>query len=150
VILLDRGLLDDPGYHPKHPPINGRIPAVVHRFGPRTQIRWFSQYRRMLRWPWPAIADQFYLTSLDHTGLCCHMCEHRIPASWQWNPPRNPDVTPCCCRTGDNQCEIPSPRLSWPVPAMRAVAPELTVMSAVTPNCGGHASTNQVIRRCGT
>jgi hypothetical protein len=95
VIVLERAPLDESGYRPEHPPINGRIPAVVRRFGPRTQIRWFSRFHKLLAAPWPDGSDHFYLSSVDHRGRCCQECE-RQPTYLRWNDPVIEG--PCCCK----------------------------------------------------
>ena len=83
--------LDDPRHEPLHPPVDGKIPDVVARWGPRSQLRWFRRFRRELadRQDW----DRFYCTSECHLGSCCYSCfeegEHGTGVMQDgW----------CCCR----------------------------------------------------
>lgn len=64
--------LDDPSYTPAHPPVNGLIPEVVAKWGPKSQLRWFDRYRRSLMsaQDWSI----FYCTSEHHRGHCCSAC----------------------------------------------------------------------------
>ena len=64
--------LDDPAYVPEHPPVDGQIPDVVAKWGPRSQVRWFRRFGSELgrRRDW----DSFYCHSEHHRGLCCTSC----------------------------------------------------------------------------
>lgn len=64
--------LNDPSYKPEHPPVNGRIPEVVKRFGMATQLRWFRWFWKELR----VLNDYsgYYVSSEHHLGLCCMPC----------------------------------------------------------------------------
>lgn len=64
--------LDDAAYEPEHPPVDGQIPDVVVRFGPRTQIRWFQRFGEQLgkRKDW----DDYHCQSEHHRGFCCGSC----------------------------------------------------------------------------
>jgi hypothetical protein len=42
--LDDDTPLNDPDYVPLHPPVGGRIPEVVVRWGMRSQLRWFERF----------------------------------------------------------------------------------------------------------
>ncbi|WP_161500836.1 hypothetical protein [Embleya scabrispora] len=77
--------LEDPTYTPKHPPVGGRIPAVVERWGPRSQRRWFRRFGRNLATPLASltaaeyqrhldIIDAMHVHSLEHAGPCCAGC----------------------------------------------------------------------------
>lgn len=84
--------LEDPSYVPEHPPVDGKIPDVVYRFGPATQIRWFKRFYKSLG-PDNNFSD-YYVDSEHHRGCCCVSCldeyeEHCgsvIDDGW------------CCCR----------------------------------------------------
>lgn len=87
--------LDDPVYEPKHQPVNGQVPEVVARFGPRTQVRWFQRFRNTL-WEQrdrrnPVDYSQYFAESLHHKGLCCPTCDNGEEAEY-WDGPG------CCCR----------------------------------------------------
>lgn len=88
---LVRAPLDDPAYEPEHPPVNGVIPDVVAKWGPKSQLRWFRRFQPQLAGgqPW----SQYYVHSEGHLGICCCSCgdeyEHGtgvIMDGW------------CCCR----------------------------------------------------
>lgn len=94
-LLHDGSPLNDPTYAPRHPPVNGEPPAVVARFGPRTQIRWFQRFRRNLSGHYDSArkgaVDRYHCESLLHRGFCCWQCEGD-----EYNEPwEGPD---CCCR----------------------------------------------------
>lgn len=76
--------LEDPSYVPLHPPVDGRVPAVVARWGPRSQVRWFRRFFRSLR---PATFDGLFTSSVAHYGGCCHSC---FEDGW--------DAVACCCK----------------------------------------------------
>ena len=65
--------LDDPAYIPQYPPVDGQVPEVVVKWGPRSQLRWFRRFGKLLgvRNDW----DRYYCTSPHHRGLCCTSCE---------------------------------------------------------------------------
>ncbi len=67
-----RAPLEDPNYVPVHPPVNGIIPGVVAKWGPRSQLRWFRRFGPDLgvRKDW----DLYYCYSEHHSGLCCFSC----------------------------------------------------------------------------
>lgn len=84
-----RAPLDDPAYEPVHQPVDGKIPDVVAKWGPRSQLRWFWRFRRQLadRQDW----GRFYCASEHHRGSCCYSCEEEsdfgvMQDGW------------CCCR----------------------------------------------------
>lgn len=66
--------LENPRYQPKHPPIDGRVPDVVEKWGPRSQLRWFDRYRSQLRPMPPKEWNRFYCSSTQHRGGCCYSC----------------------------------------------------------------------------
>ncbi len=64
--------LDDPTYAPVHRPVEGQVPEVVARWGPRSQLRWFRRF-------WQQLAagqrlDRFYCESEHHRDTCCASC----------------------------------------------------------------------------
>lgn len=66
--------LADASYRPRHVPIDGRVPDVVAKWGPRSQLRWFRRFGAELR---PLRAEEwtrFYCDSTQHRGLCCSSC----------------------------------------------------------------------------
>lgn len=66
--------LDDPAYEPAHPPVDGVPPDVVRKWGPRSQMRWFSRFGRDLK-PQPySFWAEFYCSSEQHRGGCCVSC----------------------------------------------------------------------------
>lgn len=85
--------LDDPRYEPLHSPVDGRIPEVVAKWGPRSQLRWFTRFRAELA---PGQAwSSYYVHSEWHRGVCCFSCnaeyEHGTGVMMDgW----------CCCRDG--------------------------------------------------
>lgn len=64
--------LEDPAYQPLHPPVDGRMPAVVTRWGPRSQLRWFARFRRHLG-PREDVSAH-WVDSPRHRGSCCPGC----------------------------------------------------------------------------
>ncbi|MFJ8153951.1 hypothetical protein [Streptomyces sp. NPDC094468] len=64
--------LDDLTYTPLHPPVGGQVPAVVEKWGVRSQLRWFRRFRRELapRRDW----SPYHVDSEYHRGLCCARC----------------------------------------------------------------------------
>ncbi len=90
--------LNDPSYEPKHPPINGNIPAVVERWGAASQVRWFWRFRRGVGMRRDEFWDAYFPTSVEHKGLCCYRCSgEEDPADW-WDGPE-------CCHK--------APRKDW-------------------------------------
>lgn len=66
--------LNNPSYVPRHPPQDGRVPDVVEKWGPRSQLRWFERYGSALR-PQPlATWNRFHHNSPFHRGDCCISC----------------------------------------------------------------------------
>jgi hypothetical protein len=85
--------LEDPRYEPKHPPRGGYVPAVIDKWGPRSQLRWFVRFRRQLN-PLPTSERaRYYCDSLDHRGWCCDSCMD----DWGEGYSSPPDGT-CCCK----------------------------------------------------
>jgi hypothetical protein len=85
--------LDDPSCEPANPPINGRVPDVIAKWGPVSQQRWFRRFQDQLK---PAPYDEwerFYCSSEQHRGSCCDSCAQDISAGYQdWDAGR------CCCK----------------------------------------------------
>lgn len=85
--------LEDPSYDPVHRPERGRVPAVVARWGPASQLRWFRRF-------WPALVrpqnlSGFWCTSEHHVGPCCVSCDSELQDGFGvqvdgW----------CCCKDG--------------------------------------------------
>jgi len=67
--------LEDPAYEPQHPPVNGRVPAVVAKWGPRSQLRWFRRFRKEIGAQSIEVWEAHYCASLGHRGQCCVSCE---------------------------------------------------------------------------
>jgi hypothetical protein len=88
--------LDDPSYEPLHPPVNGQVPDVVAKWGPRSQVRWFWRYRFDL---WEdgvipgEIADRHFVRSVEHRGSCCLSCLQDMDMGYD-------DMQPHCCCIG--------------------------------------------------
>lgn len=64
-------------------PQNGVIPACVGEWWPKLQVQWFTKYLSRLRaqrleiLPWqrsPLLLDTYYVTSVNHQGVCCFAC----------------------------------------------------------------------------
>lgn len=85
--------LEDPNYQPKHPPINGTVPWVVGCWGPRSQLRWFTRFRRELK-PRPRAWAEYHCESLEHKDTCCLQCEDPAGDS----PSDRWYGEECCCR----------------------------------------------------
>jgi len=66
--------LEEPAYEPRYRPENGRPPAVVAKWAPRSQLRWFRRFydeltaMRFEEWA------RFYCESVEHRGICCVSC----------------------------------------------------------------------------
>jgi hypothetical protein len=90
-----RAPLEDPSYQPRHPPLpGGGIPPVVERWGPRSQLRWFTRYYGQLK-PRPSAQwDRWHCDSEHHHGLCCPSCIEDINDGYQ-----DPFEFDCCCRS---------------------------------------------------
>lgn len=83
--------LEDPAYKPLHPPVNGRVPGVVAKWGPRSQLRWFDRFAGQLK-PMPhKVWDQFYCVVLAHRGQCCTSCLQDKEDGY------GGDIDGCCC-----------------------------------------------------
>jgi hypothetical protein len=87
--VLPASPLDDPAYEPEHPPVAGQIPAVVARWGPRSQVRWFRRFGAVLgrRRDW----DRYYCHTEHHLGLHCTSCEEEGDMGTQ-------GFGYCCCQ----------------------------------------------------
>lgn len=66
--------LEDPAYEPLHPPVDGLVPDVVERWGPRSQLRWFERYHSALKPQPTSVWERFYVSSVSHRGDCCISC----------------------------------------------------------------------------
>lgn len=66
--------LDDPRYVPAHPPVVGRVPDVVAKWGPKSQARWFRRFRDQVGSQPIAVWDAHYCASEHHRGQCCYSC----------------------------------------------------------------------------
>lgn len=64
--------LNDSSYEPEHPPVDGKIPDVVARFGKHTQLRWFKRF--LGEFTEPEDLSQYYVTSEHHKDTCCMSC----------------------------------------------------------------------------
>lgn len=84
--------LEDPAYVPEHPPVDGNVPDIVAKWGPRSQLRWFDRYRDQLK-PQPhARWALFYVHSEAHRGLCCDSCLDDEAMGY------GSDIDECCCQ----------------------------------------------------
>ncbi len=86
--LMTLALLDDPAYEPLHPPVDGKIPDVVRKWGSASQRRWFARYAPELGVLPYETWDAYHVLSGDHRGLCCWQCE----TEEHW------DGEGCCCK----------------------------------------------------
>lgn len=66
--------LDDPVYEPQHPPINGEVPDVVTKWGPRSQLRWFTRFNTQLAPQHGDVWGRYHVHSEHHRGPCCISC----------------------------------------------------------------------------
>jgi hypothetical protein len=88
--------LEDPTYEPVHKPEQGRIPAVVAKWGPASQLRWFRRF-------WPSLVrpqnlSEFWCTSEHHKGPCCGPCEGEFEDGYQGGGVMADGW--CCCKDG--------------------------------------------------
>jgi hypothetical protein len=94
--LYDDAPLNDRAYEPQTVPVNGRIPDVVGRWGPRSQLRWFHRFWDSIRWRGLRQAgedpDGYYVHSVMHTGGCCAGCM----SDEEYGYPNYDDR--CCCK----------------------------------------------------
>lgn len=65
--------LTRPDYQPKHPPVDGKIPDVVARWGKASQLRWFRRFWKEIG-PLESLGA-FWCTSEHHRGPCCPPCQ---------------------------------------------------------------------------
>ena len=84
--------LEDPDYQPLHPPVNGLIPDVVEKWGPRSQRRWFDRFNDQVRAQPYSVWERYYCSSTEHRGTCCSSCESDF---WEGY---GGDIDRCCCR----------------------------------------------------
>lgn len=91
--------LDDPTYEPKHPPMNGGVPDVVAKWGPRSQVRWFRRFA--LHLDKRRDRDQYYCANALHRGMCCHSCEEEF---WEYSTGVMMDGY-CCCKGARTEWE---------------------------------------------
>lgn len=90
---MSRPPLEDRNYTPKHPPVDGYIPAVVEKWGPRSQVRWFDRFMSELRPQKPDVWERYYCSSEEHKGSCCSSCiQDRDEGYFDLYPK-------CCCRS---------------------------------------------------
>lgn len=87
--------LEDPRYIPLHPPVNGMIPDVIERWGPSSQIRWFTRFRQDLKL-WRVDLTSYWISSLEHRGACCGTCLGELEETGI-----DPMDGYCCCCLGD-------------------------------------------------
>lgn len=85
--------LEDPSYTPRNPPIDGRVPDVVERWGPASQLRWFRRFGSQLgpQTGW----HRWYCMSLRHRGGCCFSCDVESGQGYGVR-----DDGYCCCHDG--------------------------------------------------
>ncbi len=83
--------LDDPAYVPQHPPVNGIVPDVVRKWGPRSQIRWFDRFWNELKAQPYSFWAGFYCHSVSHRGMCCSSCIADKDEGY------GDDIEGCCC-----------------------------------------------------
>ena len=94
--------LDDPRYDPVHNPIDGLVPDVVARWGPRSQVRWFDRFHGQIKAMPSDEWDRFYCESVQHRGQCCMSCvEDAREGYCDWDRPADPlhpvEDERCCC-----------------------------------------------------
>lgn len=88
---MDLPPLENPAFEPEHPPVDGRVPVVVARWGAASQLRWFARFFDALA-PMPLSHwDLFYCVSAEHRGTCC-------PSCLQDRADGNFNLDECCCR----------------------------------------------------
>ena len=95
--------LEDPTYEPLHPPVNGKPPDVVAKWGPRSQLRWFRRFWDELyvfkfgrKWDCSVSSEdswRFHIHSVEHVGPCCGSCIE--DEKYLGYPPFDDH---CCCR----------------------------------------------------
>lgn len=94
--------LEDPAFFPEHVPVNGQPPAIVAKWGPKSQIRWFRRFPGLIL---PhAVWDQFHSSSSEHKGLCCDSCAD--DEEWYGEPQFDDH---CCCRGSRAANSPPTP-----------------------------------------
>jgi hypothetical protein len=82
--------LEDPAYVVKHPPVEGRVPDVVAKWGPKSQLRWFTRFQGQLKPAPHSEWDRFYCASEAHRGECCVSCIDDFNAGYR-------EIDECCC-----------------------------------------------------
>lgn len=92
--------LEDPTYVPQHPPTpGGGIPAVVEKWGPKSQLRWFTRFYGQLRPASRVQWDRYYCESELHRGFCCPSCVEDQGTEWAFDSLDDDGVHRCCCIT---------------------------------------------------
>ena len=85
--------LEDPTYVPEHPPVDGKIPPVVEKWGAASQLRWFDRFWDDLD-PQPrSVWLRFYCSTVAHKGGCCNSCVEDSTMGYE-----DGDGGYCCCR----------------------------------------------------
>jgi hypothetical protein len=88
--------LDDPRYQPANPPLpGGGIPDVISKWGPRSQLRWFTRYHAELGLRPARFWERWHCSSVDHKGLCCPSCTYWDEEYGQDNI--GAEYGKCCC-----------------------------------------------------
>lgn len=90
--------LEDYSYEPENPPIDGMIPEVVKKFGPRTQIRWFKRFYLDLKKG--QSFGEYYTSSEQHKGYCCLDCDYELVEFGTGVMAFGPG---CCCRAQEGK-----------------------------------------------
>lgn len=89
---VDGPPLEDPNYTPEHPPVDGRIPPVVAKWGKASQLRWFRRFNHQLsEYLTAQELASFWCSSEEHRGLCCFSC---LDEKWEGYYDSEPH---CCC-----------------------------------------------------
>lgn len=94
--MTETAPLDDPTYQPQHPPVDGRVPDVVVKWGAASQLRWFRRFQGQFK-PMPAAEwGRFHCESEHHRGMCCGSCLDDYDGGYDY-PPEDGEGNPLCC-----------------------------------------------------
>jgi hypothetical protein len=102
--MSDDAPLNDPEYRPAYPPVDGEIPDVVARWGPRSQVRWFARFWGDIKWRSHTQQAAYYCSSVEHRGPCCISCIQDEEDGY------GAVDDACCCRALDPYDWVPRPR----------------------------------------
>lgn len=90
-VAYDDAPLNDRRYEPIHRPVNRRVPEIVAKWGPPSQVRWFHRFWDEIDWR-TVDSSRYHIHSTRHLGPCCAGC--MSDEEWDGLPVYDDQ---CCC-----------------------------------------------------